>query len=207
MEWPLFFLLARQPRSFAARELAGKLVAWTRTTLSQQTVSQRLPEFNFYARQLVVWGPVDIVFRRALLNWGRNYLHWTPRQWGSVLFTDESRFGLRSDFRRMLVWRIPGTRYQTNNMSERHNYGGDSFSRDCSLRPKSISKSSLATGALTVVPIVMTSLTNMFANFLLPFSWTDTNAQVHSYRVIEQYLQSVNCFEWNDHRDSLTRTP
>ncbi|GFU05620.1 transposable element Tcb2 transposase [Trichonephila clavipes] len=40
------------------------------------------------------------------------------------MFSDESRFSLRSDSRRNLIRRAPGTRYHQENTIERHRYGG-----------------------------------------------------------------------------------
>ncbi|GFX75779.1 transposable element Tcb1 transposase [Trichonephila clavipes] len=40
------------------------------------------------------------------------------------MFSDESRFSLKSDSRRTLIWRAPGTRYPQENTIERHRYGG-----------------------------------------------------------------------------------
>ncbi|GFV43307.1 HTH_Tnp_Tc3_2 domain-containing protein [Trichonephila clavipes] len=36
------------------------------------------------------------------LTWGREHALWTPQQWSCVMFSDESRFSLRSDSRRPL---------------------------------------------------------------------------------------------------------
>ncbi|GFX81049.1 transposable element Tc3 transposase [Trichonephila clavipes] len=40
------------------------------------------------------------------------------------MFSDESRFGLQCDYRRALIWRALGTRYQQDNTIERHRYCG-----------------------------------------------------------------------------------
>ncbi|GFU69999.1 transposable element Tcb2 transposase [Trichonephila clavipes] len=45
-------------------------------------------------------------------------------QWCVVLLTDESRFSTRSDSQRVLIWREIGSRFYTNNIKERHHYGG-----------------------------------------------------------------------------------
>ncbi|GFY23196.1 transposable element Tcb1 transposase [Trichonephila clavipes] len=38
------------------------------------------------------------------------------------MISDESRFSLRSNSRRTLIWRAPGTRYRQENTIERHRY-------------------------------------------------------------------------------------
>ncbi|GFY09665.1 cytochrome P450 302a1, mitochondrial [Trichonephila clavipes] len=58
------------------------------------------------------------------LTWSREHALWTPQQWSCVMFSDESRFSLQSDSRRILIWIAPGTRYHQENTIERHRYGG-----------------------------------------------------------------------------------
>ncbi|GFV66675.1 hypothetical protein TNCV_2594961 [Trichonephila clavipes] len=43
------------------------------------------------------------------LQWKRQHTHWTRDQWRTVLFTDESRFSLENDSRRIFTWRQAGT--------------------------------------------------------------------------------------------------
>ncbi|GFS57792.1 transposable element Tcb1 transposase [Trichonephila clavipes] len=40
------------------------------------------------------------------------------------MFSDESRFSLQSDSRRILIWRVSGARYHQKNTTERYRYGG-----------------------------------------------------------------------------------
>ncbi|GFT71943.1 uncharacterized protein TNCV_2515841 [Trichonephila clavipes] len=58
------------------------------------------------------------------INLKREHALWTPQQWSWVMFSEESRFSLLSDSRRILIWRAPGTRYHQENTIERHRYGG-----------------------------------------------------------------------------------
>ncbi|GFU43898.1 transposable element Tc3 transposase [Trichonephila clavipes] len=46
------------------------------------------------------------------------------RQWGRVLFTDDSRFSLSSDSHRILIWRERGSRNHPSNIIEMDRYGG-----------------------------------------------------------------------------------
>ncbi|GFW39978.1 transposable element Tcb1 transposase [Trichonephila clavipes] len=61
---------------------------------------------------------------RLRLTWSREHALWTPQQWSCLIFFDESRFSLKSDSRRTLIRRAPGTRYHQENTIERHRYGG-----------------------------------------------------------------------------------
>ncbi|GFW62805.1 HTH_Tnp_Tc3_2 domain-containing protein [Trichonephila clavipes] len=62
--------------------------------------------------------------RRNRLCWAREHVSWTQQQWGSVLFTDESRFTMESDSGRLLIWREQRTRYHQSNTVEKHSYRG-----------------------------------------------------------------------------------
>ncbi|GFY20860.1 DDE_3 domain-containing protein [Trichonephila clavipes] len=67
-------------------------------------------------------------------DWNVNVLSWKyPRNLESSRvsspgFRNDSQimvmFGLQSDSRRTLIWRVPGTRYHQENTIERHRYGG-----------------------------------------------------------------------------------
>ncbi|GFU46002.1 DDE_3 domain-containing protein [Trichonephila clavipes] len=68
-----------------------------------------------------------------------------------VLFTDESRFSLNTDSRRMLIWREPGNRYLHSNVCEIDNYGGNGLMVQAGIRldgrtPLHILESSSVTG-------------------------------------------------------------
>ncbi|GFU41978.1 transposable element Tcb2 transposase [Trichonephila clavipes] len=79
---------------------------------------------GLYARRPVRCVPLTATHCRLRLTWSREHALWTPQQWSCVMFSDESRFSLQSDSRRILIWRAPGTRYHQENTIERHRYGG-----------------------------------------------------------------------------------
>ncbi|GFW91224.1 HTH_Tnp_Tc3_2 domain-containing protein [Trichonephila clavipes] len=84
----------------------------------------RLGHIGLYARRPVRCVPLTATHCRLRLTWSREHALWTPQQWSCVMFSDESRFSLQSDSRRILIWRAPGTRYHQENTIERHRYGG-----------------------------------------------------------------------------------
>ncbi|GFU43668.1 transposable element Tcb1 transposase [Trichonephila clavipes] len=55
--------------------------------------------------------------------WYREH-RWRDNEWGRVLFTDESRFSLSSDYLRIIIWREQGSRNHPSNIIERDRYGG-----------------------------------------------------------------------------------
>ncbi|GFT40236.1 transposable element Tc1 transposase [Trichonephila clavipes] len=87
----------------------------------KHTMYKRL---GLYARR-----PIRCVLHTAThyhlqLAWSRKQTLWTPQQWASVMFSDDSRFSLQSDSRRTFICRAPGTRYQQENIIEQHRFGG-----------------------------------------------------------------------------------
>ncbi|GFW22706.1 transposable element Tcb2 transposase [Trichonephila clavipes] len=60
--------------------------------------------------------------RTARLQWCREHHNWTEQDWACVLFSDESRFSLSSDYRRQLIWRKSGTAYRPENIQEKDQY-------------------------------------------------------------------------------------
>ncbi|GFW65598.1 transposable element Tcb1 transposase [Trichonephila clavipes] len=79
---------------------------------------------GLYACRPVRCVPLTATHCRLRLTRSRELALWTPQQWSCVMFSDEFRFSLQSDFRRTLIWRALGTRYHQENTIERHRYGG-----------------------------------------------------------------------------------
>ncbi|GFV20328.1 HTH_Tnp_Tc3_2 domain-containing protein [Trichonephila clavipes] len=96
----------------------SKMMIITGTTVSRQTVYRRLGHIGLYARRPVRCVPLTETHCRLQLTWSREHALWTSQQWSCVMFSDESRFSLKSDSRRTLIWRAPGTRYHQENTME-----------------------------------------------------------------------------------------
>ncbi|GFU91363.1 transposable element Tcb1 transposase [Trichonephila clavipes] len=94
------------------------------TTVSRQTVYRGLGHIGLYARRPVRCAPLTATHCRVRLIWSREHALWTAQQWSCVMFSNQSRFSLKSDSVRTLIWRAPGTRYHQENTIERHRYGG-----------------------------------------------------------------------------------
>ncbi|KFM73878.1 Retrovirus-related Pol polyprotein from transposon 297, partial [Stegodyphus mimosarum] len=56
-------------------------------------------------------------------NWCKEHQNWTEHQWSHVLFTDESRFSLTGDSKRVYIWRESGTQNDPSNIVERDRFG------------------------------------------------------------------------------------
>ncbi|GFY21106.1 transposable element Tcb2 transposase [Trichonephila clavipes] len=65
---------------------------------------------GLYARRPMVCIPLTPRHHAARRRWAAEHRDWEQHDWSQVLFTDESRFSLECDTRRVLVWRDRGTR-------------------------------------------------------------------------------------------------
>ncbi|GFX62849.1 transposable element Tcb2 transposase [Trichonephila clavipes] len=75
-----------------------------------------------YARRPAVCIPLTSAHKRARLNWSLKHQHWSVGEWGNVMLSDESRFSLSSDSRRVTIWKERGTRFEPRNITERHHF-------------------------------------------------------------------------------------
>ncbi|GFT67158.1 transposable element Tcb2 transposase [Trichonephila clavipes] len=75
-----------------------------------------------YARRPAVCIPLTSAHKRARLNWSLKHQHWSVGEWANGMFSDESRFSLSSDSRRVTIWRELGTRFEPRNITEGHNF-------------------------------------------------------------------------------------
>ncbi|GBL80413.1 hypothetical protein AVEN_92310-1 [Araneus ventricosus] len=57
-------------------------------------------------------------------GWCRQHVNWIVSDWGNVMFTDESRFALQPDDKRVRVRREQGTRNRPENITEHHAFRG-----------------------------------------------------------------------------------
>ncbi|UYV65911.1 hypothetical protein LAZ67_3005874 [Cordylochernes scorpioides] len=94
---------AKRHREMTAIQLSNELSSATGTRISRQTVYRRLHEGALYARRPMVCIPLTSAHRRARLNWCLEHHAWTHDQWANVLFSDESRFSLNTDSRRVFI--------------------------------------------------------------------------------------------------------
>ncbi|GFV32532.1 transposable element Tcb1 transposase [Trichonephila clavipes] len=86
--------------------------------LSHAPTRRCLRHIGLHARRPVTCVPLTKTHCRMQLTWSSGHSLWTPQQWSCMMFSDESRFSLQSDSRRILKWRTPGTRYDQENTIE-----------------------------------------------------------------------------------------
>ena len=73
------------------------------------------------------WRASMKVAGRQRVVWCQNHLAWSTEQWERVLWTDESRFTLDFNDRRIRVHRFPGERFAPCCVKEHDRYGGGSI--------------------------------------------------------------------------------
>ncbi|GFW09840.1 transposable element Tc1 transposase [Trichonephila clavipes] len=110
-------LQARRNRRQTAGEIARHTTQATGRPISRFTVARRLHGGGLFARRPVRCVPLTPAHRRRRSLWCREHRNWRDKEWGRVLFTDESRFSLSSDSHRILIWRERGSR---NHPSKHH---------------------------------------------------------------------------------------
>ncbi|GFW14759.1 transposable element Tcb1 transposase [Trichonephila clavipes] len=117
-------LQARRNRRKTAGEIARHTTQVTGRPISRFTVARRLHGCGLFARLPVRCVPLTPAHRRRRSLWCREHRNLRDNEWGRVLLTDESRFSLRSDSHRTLIWRERGSRNHPSNIIERGRYGG-----------------------------------------------------------------------------------
>ncbi|GFW01613.1 transposable element Tcb1 transposase [Trichonephila clavipes] len=91
------------------------------------TVHRGLHMNGLYAWVPRVYVPRSIQSRGARLKWCREHRNWTVSDWDNAMFTDESRFALEPDDKRIRIWRKQGTRNRHQNITEHHALRGGSI--------------------------------------------------------------------------------
>lgn len=113
-------------RNSTAVQIQNRLRHSRQVEVSKWTIRRRLHESNLRSRKPATGPLLELRHRRARLDFAYQHIDWTFEQWASVLFTDESRFALRSPDGRERVWRRPGERYSPCTFSPRVPFQGGS---------------------------------------------------------------------------------
>ncbi|GFU26743.1 transposable element Tcb2 transposase [Trichonephila clavipes] len=77
----------------------------TGTTVSTQTVRNRLHGVGLYGRRPMVCVSLAAMHRRDHREWATEHVNWRRNKWSNVPFSDESRFSVHPDNRRIFIWR------------------------------------------------------------------------------------------------------
>ncbi|GFW82876.1 transposable element Tcb2 transposase [Trichonephila clavipes] len=126
-------LTARRHRNMNATLLQQHLRSATGTTVSTQTVRNQVHGVGLYARRPTVCVRLTSRHRRDRREWAKEHVNWRRNEWSNVLFSDESRFSVHPDNRRILIWRDRGSRSNPAFVQESVRFGGGGVLAYCGI--------------------------------------------------------------------------
>ena len=97
-----------------------------RFSVHAQTIRNRLHEANLRSQSPIRFPALRRGNRSLRLQWTQQYGQWSREKWASLLFTDESSFGLKPDSWCQRIWRLPGNRERLRQVQVVHNFPGGS---------------------------------------------------------------------------------
>lgn len=185
------------------REIRGVVI-------SQWTVRRRLEESNLTSRTPAIGPKLTPAHRQARLRFARDHLNWTLEQWGSVLFSDETRICLYGNDRRRKVYRRTGERFAECCIEERIAYGGGSCMIWCAISmeartdPVFIRRGDRRhgrgglTGARYIEEILADNVVPYVDYIGDEFIFMHDNAKPHTARIVQNYITEVGfrVMEW-----------
>ena len=95
-----------------------------RRNIHPETVRRRLRNTRMLARRPHQSIPLTPRHKLERLRWARRHLRYTQRQWGKVLFSEESKFNVSRADGRHRVYRRNGERYTDQCVMPRDRWGG-----------------------------------------------------------------------------------
>ncbi|GFW53264.1 transposable element Tcb2 transposase [Trichonephila clavipes] len=196
-------LTARRNRTENATQLQRQLLLAIGRRVSSQTVRNRLHEGGLYARRPMVCIPLTPRHRAVRRRWATEHRDWEQHDWSQVLFTDESRFSIECDTRRVLVWRDRGTRNNPAFVRERSQcsragwmvWGGISIGGRTDLH---IIRNGTLTGRRYADEILRSHVIPNAGAIGDSFVFQNDNARPHRARLVENMLEAetIQCMEW-----------
>ncbi|GFW83179.1 transposable element Tcb2 transposase [Trichonephila clavipes] len=103
-------LTVRRHRNMNDILLQQHLRSATGTTVSTQTVRNRIHGVGLYARRPMVCIRLTSRHCRDRREWTTEHMNWRRNEWSNVPFSGESRFSVHPDNRRIFIWRDRGSR-------------------------------------------------------------------------------------------------
>ncbi|GFV33695.1 transposable element Tcb2 transposase [Trichonephila clavipes] len=149
----------------------------TGTTVSTQTVRNQVHDVGVYARRPTVCVRLTSRHRRDHREWAKEHVNWRRNEWSNVLFSDESRFPVHPDNRRIFIWSDHGGRNNPAFVHESVRFGGGGMLVDEILRP-----------------IVVPYAAAIGDDFIL----MDDNSRPHRANLVEDFLfeEGIVRMEW-----------
>ena len=194
----------QRPATVTAREIRGR----HNDRISAQTVRNRLRRFGLRARRPYRGTILNRHRRAARLQWVTQRLGWRARNWGRILFTDESRFCLSHGDGRIRVWRRRGERYADVCVTQQDRWGGGSLMIWGGIHSQGRTNLIVLNGTLNaqryVHEIVQPEVVPYVRRHGLTFQ--QDNARPHSARLTQDFLRAngVQILPWPAYSPDLS---
>ncbi|GFT65097.1 transposable element Tcb1 transposase [Trichonephila clavipes] len=194
-------IVAKRNRRGTSTHVTSMVTASIRKAIPAATLRRRLHMNELHARVPRNCVPLSIQSRGAQLKWCWEHGNLTVSDWGNVMFTDESRFALEPDDKRIRIWRKQGTRNQPQNITEYHAFRGGSIMvrAGISLGYRTdlhIFKRGYVT-AVQYQDKVLEPVVRFHAAAIGPtFVLMDDNARPHRADILDDYLEAKRLRVW-----------
>lgn len=196
-------LHALRDRRSTGNSLRGLLQRFRNVQISERTVRRRLNDYGLTSHPSATGPLLSREHRVERLRFAREHLNWTQEDWSLVLFSDESRFCLRSPDGREKVWRRRGERYAPCTFSPRVAFGGGSVMVWGGINLNSRTELVLVNrGSITadryirevLEPHVIPFARNIAGNFI----FMHDNARPHVARSVQNFLrqEEIDVMVW-----------
>ena len=189
-------------RRLSATDLQARYARRYGRRVSDQLIRNRLHAANLRARKPAKKPKMTALHRLARLRFCRQHRQWNLNQWRNVMFSDESRFCLRSLDGRVKVWRRRGERFADCCINRVTAFGGGSVMVWGGISMTGKTRLVVIVGNLNAMnyrddilePVAVPFLNNIGPNAILQ----DDNARPHRARIINDYLQDegIERMQW-----------
>lgn len=164
--------------------------------VSERTVRRRLQEYGLSARRPANGPELTREHRVERMRFAREHQDWGIEEWRQILFSDESRFCLRSPDGRQRIWRRTGERFAQCNIVSRRSFGGGSImvwgGINLDARTELVAKNGGAMTADRYIRDILEPHAVPFAPFVGDnFMLMHDNARPHIARIVHEYLDEV----------------
>ncbi|UYV70330.1 Transposase [Cordylochernes scorpioides] len=175
-------------------------------SISTRTISRRLVANGLHSCRPLRRLPLTPPNRRQRLEWCRARSTWMT-EWHRVVFTDESRFYLSSDSRRVRVWRRRGERSNPAAIGERPTVRQRGIMVWGAIAYDSRSPLLRIQGTMTAqryVDDVLRPVTLTYLQGVPNALYQQDNARPHTARISQQALQDVQMLPWPPYSPDLS---
>ncbi|UYV75414.1 hypothetical protein LAZ67_13000185, partial [Cordylochernes scorpioides] len=175
-------------------------------SISTRTISRRLVANGLHSCRPLRRLPLTPPNRRQRLEWCRARSTWMT-EWHRVVFSDESRFCLSSDSRRVRVWRRRGERFNPAAIVERPTVRQRGIMVWGAIAYDSRSPLLRIQGTMTAqryVDDVLRPVTLPYLQGVPNALYQQDNARPHTARISQQALQDVQMLPWPPYSPDLS---